>query len=169
MTEAERTNAITTIRAMSIEQAEQGVFISKRNLIEVEAEIAAKTQALAAITSLGTRQAFKRLPVLQKLRSLAGRKAEIEWFREEYTQRVNGRERKEPRSSAMTRAKRALDNPDKHPNMTAEEVRAIMGIGRSTVYDLVNKKEKLEKVSTGGRRWLVTTESVRNLLDSSPD
>ena len=79
------------------------------------------------------------------------------------------KERKEARSSAMTRAKRALENPDKYPNMTAEEVQAIMGIGRSTVYDLLNKKGKLEKVSTGARRWLVTTESVRNLRDSSPD
>jgi hypothetical protein len=80
---------------------------------------------------------------------------------------LNGQERKEPRSSAMTRAKRALDNPDKYQVMTAEEVMACprLRLSKSAVYE----HPKLERAPTGCRAVQFTTKSVIALLESSPD
>lgn len=173
MTEAERTRTRTTIRAMSIEQAEEGVSVSERNLIKVEALIAAKTQALGSISALDPRRrASMRRALVQELGRLSDHKAETKWFHDQYTQRVsgqehNGQERKEPRSSAMTRANRALDNPDKYPVMTAEEVMACprLRLRKSAVYE----HPKLERAPTGCRAVQFTTKSVIALLESSPD
>jgi DNA-binding XRE family transcriptional regulator len=134
MIEAERTRTRTTIRAMSIEQAEQGISVCKQRLIEVEAEIAAKTQALAAITALGTRHAFKRLPVQKELRTLSGRKAEMEWFRDEYTQRVSEREHKV--------AKQSLKALRREAGLTQGGLASTVGIDESSLRRIERGRHK---------------------------
>lgn len=62
----------------------------------------------------------------------------------------------------LARAQRRLDQG--HP-MNVREVMALTGLGRSAAYDHKN----LERVSNGKRRWLVTAQSVRKLLDSYPE
>jgi DNA-binding XRE family transcriptional regulator len=125
MTEAERKRSRAAIRAMSIEQAEEGVVTLNQRLIEVEAAIAANTQALAAVAAMGPRFSFKGTHILRELRSLSGRKADMEWRRDEYTQRVSGQEHKA--------AKQSLKKLRTDAGLTQAGLASIVGIDAGTL------------------------------------
>jgi DNA-binding XRE family transcriptional regulator len=132
--ETERARTRDEIRAMPIEQVERGVSTCKRNLIAVEAEIAAKTQALASITAMGARHAFKRLSVLGEIESLSSRKADIEWLQGEYTQRVGEREHKA--------AKQTLKKLRTEAGLTQGGLASTVGIDESSLGRIERGRQK---------------------------
>ncbi len=71
----------------------------------------------------------------------------------------------QPRLSVLECAKRAVKDPAKHPSMKAEEVRAILGLGKSAVYS----HPRLKRVTTGTRAVRFSTKDVKEVLESSPE
>lgn len=71
----------------------------------------------------------------------------------------------EVRASVLKSAQRKLDDPDKYPAMTPQELRAVVPVGRSSSYE----HPKLDRYPTGNRTKLWTTKSVKALLNSPPD
>jgi hypothetical protein len=61
-------------------------------------------------------------------------------------------------------ANKKISDQAKYPHMTAREIKAAVGISLSAVYE----HPDLEKVSTGTRKRLWTTESVIKLKNSQP-
>ncbi len=71
----------------------------------------------------------------------------------------------QPNDHDLTMANRKLSDPSKYTSMNAREIAAALGISRKSVYE----HEGLEKVGTGTRRRLWTTESVKAIKNSPPE
>lgn len=173
-TDAERRSRDrATIQEADEDLARHAVVTCNTRLAEVEAVLAAQTQALALLTAHGETNTQRLSAINQAIWAASERKAELEWFRDEYEQRLDtlsatvksetlARADNSPGTELAKRREAAIEkvnNPQRFTVLSTPEAALLFEVETRTIY----RWKQDGRLRSGPRRGSITIKSVISL------